>query len=262
MKDWKSILFDNGDYTCGALDRFGTKLVPVSRLSEAFEFYSVNALAKGTKREDSNVTTYRNFLVEMDSVPLEEQIAIQHKIDLPHSLKVFSGKKSYHFVISLETALESESEYRAWATALLKAVPFADKANKNPSRLTRMPGHLREDTGQEQTLLEGRSRIANHELKTWIESRDIKIEMQVASRPTPQAKGLGGPSRPLNPFTCEFLQQGAPPGKRHARAIRAAFDMARAGWAYEEVIAKIGRVWPSATEHELTNVVAYAFQRR
>lgn len=114
------------------------------------------------RRADSNVVCYRNFLLELDEVPLTEQIAYVTNL-VPVSSIVYSGGKSYHFVISLEEPV-SAKEYRSIAKRLCKLVDKADPMCKNPSRLSRLPDVFRPDTGKKQELVEIRSRVPNSEL--------------------------------------------------------------------------------------------------
>jgi hypothetical protein len=52
------------------------------------------------------------------------------------------------------------------AERLLTLVPEADPSCRNPSRLTRIPGPTRPDTGLKQKLMEIRARVSNAELET------------------------------------------------------------------------------------------------
>lgn len=142
------LLFEPGEATCFASSPYDTQLALEPTSSTLW--FSINPLH--TSRADANVTAYRNFLIEIDSMPLKEQIAYVTS-RLPVSSIVYSGSKSYHFIISLQTPLQIYSEYIRQAKAILDAVPEADKSTKNPSRLSRLPGVLRPDTKLLQELL-------------------------------------------------------------------------------------------------------------
>ncbi len=121
-------------------------------------FISINALH--TRRADANVTTFRNFLIEMDGEEnLHNQWRTATGVKLPFSTCTWSGGKSLHFIVSLETPID-EKTWRRWSKALVKAVPGADASTTNPSRFTRLPGAVREN-GNTQHLLYLGSRIAN-----------------------------------------------------------------------------------------------------
>lgn len=122
----------------------------------------------GIKRNDANVTAYRNFLVEMDNASLQEQMDMVEKIGLPYSLCVFSGGKSLHFAIALNESLPSEEVYRFYAEWLLKTLPEADQATKNPSRAIRFPDVKRNDGDKKQLLVKVRERITLNKLRQYL----------------------------------------------------------------------------------------------
>jgi hypothetical protein len=93
-------------------------------------------------------------------MPLDQQIAYVRS-RIPVSSIVYSGGSSYHFIISLETPLETYEEYMNVAKRLLLLVPEADPMCKNPSRLSRLPGRLRPDTEKTQDLIYMNGRIPN-----------------------------------------------------------------------------------------------------
>lgn len=124
---------------------------------------------KGVKNE--NVTDYRYALVESDSMDLEKQNALVRELELPIACLVYSGGKSVHAIVRIEAA--SYEEYRKrvdYLYAVLKKNGMAvDTQNKNPSRLSRMPGVMR--NGKKQFLIDtniGKASWA--EWKDWIES--------------------------------------------------------------------------------------------
>ena len=178
-EDFYNVLFESDEYTnfvsvindkaTGATPVFGVR--PVGH-----RFFSINALLKDKTRKDIHVKSYRNFLFEMDKTPLEEQIPIFKAAKFPFTTVVFSGGKSYHFILSLETPLQERVQYdaiwKACAAVLKKFGGEADKATKNPTRLSRCPGVLREN-GQEQTLKAVTRRIPNAELFQWLESQGV-----------------------------------------------------------------------------------------
>lgn len=103
---------------------------------------------KGIK--NSNVTDFRYALVESDNLPLERQNALIRELELPVAVMVYSGGKSIHSVVRVDAA--NYEEYRKRVDYLFKTCEkygfSIDKQNKNPSRLSRMPGVTRGDKKQ------------------------------------------------------------------------------------------------------------------
>lgn len=109
----------------------------------------VNPLdGKGIK--DENVTDYRYVLVESDSLPIAQQNALIHDLKLPVATLVHTGGKSLHAVVKIEAA--GREEYRQRVAYLFDVCKKnglkIDKACKNPSRLTRLPGFQRGENMQ------------------------------------------------------------------------------------------------------------------
>lgn len=104
----------------------------------------------GVKNE--NVTDFRYALVESDSMGIEEQNAIIRALELPVACLVHSGKKSLHAVVRVDAADYTEYRKRVdYLYGICKKNGLAvDQQNKNPSRLSRMPGVMRD--GQKQFL--------------------------------------------------------------------------------------------------------------
>lgn len=153
------LLFDKNQQTCFAATPYDTA-ISIEPAPDSL-WFSINAMH--TSRADANVECFRNFLIEIDSVPLNIQIDLVRS-KMPVSSIVYSGGKSYHFLVSLQDALPNEAEYRRVARGLLEAVPEADKSTKNPSRLSRLPGVVRPDTGLIQDLVYLGSRVPLAEL--------------------------------------------------------------------------------------------------
>ncbi len=107
----------------------------------------------GKGASDKNVTAFRYALVESDVLPIQEQMALYRKLELPIACLVSSGNKSVHAIVRIDA--QNESEYRQRVQTLYAFLTThglaVDQANKNPSRLSRMPGVTR--NGVVQTLL-------------------------------------------------------------------------------------------------------------
>lgn len=124
---------------------------------------------KGVKNE--NVTAFRYALVESDSMDLGDQNAIIRELELPVASLVYSGGKSLHAIVRIEAA--SYEEYRTRVDYLYSVCEKngmkIDKQNRNPSRLSRLPGAVR--NGHKQFLVDtniGKASWA--EWREWIES--------------------------------------------------------------------------------------------
>lgn len=253
-------IFRNEEWIGVGLDKFGNGGIFANRLSPLYQFVTLNPLKRGATRADSNVSEFRNFLIEMDELSLEEQDALMAKLQVPYFTKVFSGKKSYHYIISLKVGIPTELEWRAYAKAILKAIPGADPSTCNPSRFTRNPGHVRPDTGLVQALKQQLSPITIEELQNWLLTRGQDW------RPKPRvikSTDIAAALRPYNSFTSRFLTQGAKPGEYHNQAIRAACDMARCGWTRDAILDKISKVWPwdAEQDEDLQKVIDYAIAK-
>jgi hypothetical protein len=180
------LLFEPGELTCFAASPYDTHLS--AQPAENSQYFSINPMH--TSRADANVTAYRNFLIELDTVPLQEQVALV-TARIPVSSIVFSGNKSYHFIVSLAEPVTSAEEYSRTFRGLLEAVPEADKSTKNPSRLSRLPGVFRPDTRLLQELLYLGRRIPLAELpkpKALVESESTQpVEVKFVSNLLQQA---------------------------------------------------------------------------
>lgn len=147
---------DDGKYlpTKGAWDRTAGELI--QRLNqcagdigsvlgdynaEAGAWIRFNPLdGKGVKNE--NVTEFRYALVESDTMDIEKQNAIMRELELPIAVMVYSGGKSLHAIVKVEAP--NYDEYRKRVDYLYNVCKKnglnIDNQNRNPSRLSRMPG--------------------------------------------------------------------------------------------------------------------------
>lgn len=192
LQNFYKLLFDNDEFSCFG-DLYSNAISPVSDFKPS-EFFSINPLhpdkdydAKASykysenapRRADLNVTKFRNFLFEMDTVDLEDQMKIIEGCGIPFTSIVYSGGKSYHCILSLEVPLEFpvhsemgislyKMEWSRWAEKINqyceslfpgKYKTAVDKAMKNPSRLSRAPGFTRAN-GKEQKLIYLGNRIS------------------------------------------------------------------------------------------------------
>lgn len=123
---------------------------------------------KGCKNE--NVTDYRFALVESDTMEIERQNAIIRELELPVACLVHSGKKSIHAIVKIDAA--NYEEYRKRVDFLYNICKknglAIDTQNRNPSRLSRMPGVRRGE--QKQFLID--TNIGKKDWNEWKEFID------------------------------------------------------------------------------------------
>ena len=112
----------------------------------------INPLDGGGLRSE-NVADFRYALIESDDMELSQQEKLIKKLQLPVAALVYSGGKSLHAVVRIDAP--DREEYRRRVEFLYRFCEEnglrADGQNKNPSRLSRMPGVMR--NGKKQFLL-------------------------------------------------------------------------------------------------------------
>lgn len=145
----------------------------IDRDYEKGAYIAVNAAKQvNINKTSENVFVLRNFLIEFDKLPLEEQIPFMKKLNLPYSACVYSGGKSYHFIISLKEPLyhhvgELKSNGLLQYKDIFYRIHFLceeknDRACSDPARFTRFPNAIR--SGSVQQVVEISDRVDNTEL--------------------------------------------------------------------------------------------------
>jgi len=118
--------------------------------------------------KNDNITKFKYALVESDSMPIADQDAMYRKLELPIACLVHSGGKSLHAIVKVDA--EDYNEYRKRVEFLYdfleKNGVVVDKQNRNPSRLSRMPGPTR--NGNPQYLV-----ATNIGRKSWVDWLDF-----------------------------------------------------------------------------------------
>ena len=118
--------------------------------------------------KNDNITKFKYALVESDSMPIADQDAMYRKLELPIACLVHSGGKSLHAIVKVDA--EDYNEYRKRVEFLYdfleKNGVVVDKQNRNPSRLSRMPGATR--NGNPQYLV-----ATNIGRKSWVDWLDF-----------------------------------------------------------------------------------------
>lgn len=125
----------------------------------------------GKDVKNENVTDYRYALVESDHTEIDKQYAIIQELELPVACLVHSGKKSLHAIVRIEAGTYEEYRKRVdYLYTICKKNGLAiDVQNRNPSRLSRMPGIMRD--GRKQFLVgTDLGKSSWQEWQEWIES--------------------------------------------------------------------------------------------
>ena len=118
-------------------------------ITDTFGDYNPNAGAwvcfnpvDGEGRNNKNVTGFRYALVESDTQTTGEQLRMIREMRLPARIVVHSGGKSLHAIVRIDA--RDADEYRQRVEQLHQYCDRhgleIDKQNKNPSRLSRLPG--------------------------------------------------------------------------------------------------------------------------
>ena len=125
----------------------------------------------GNGVRNENVTEYRYALVESDSMPVEQQYALYKAMELPVRVMVHSGGKSLHAIVHI--GARDYAEYRERVAYLYKVCAAnglqVDGQNKNPSRLSRMPGILR-DGKRQYIVAENTGKASFEEWREYVEA--------------------------------------------------------------------------------------------
>lgn len=200
--------------------------------TEAGAWIRFNPLDGNGVRND-NVAEFRYALVESDNMSVERQKAIIEQLELPVAALVHSGNKSIHAVVKVDA--KDYDEYRKRVDFLYDTCKKnglnLDTQNKNPSRLSRMPGVMR--NGRKQWLISTNTgRASWAEWREWLDEQnddlpdpeslaDVWDELPELSPPLIDGvlrQGhkmmLGGPSKAGKSFAlielCVALAEGEP----------------------------------------------------
>lgn len=147
---------------------------------------------------DRNVTAFRYALIESDSMELGKQYALLKELKLPIRILVFSGGKSLHAIVKVDAP--NFEEYRHRVDKLYKVCEdqglIVDRQNRNPSRLSRLPGVER--NGRKQYIV-----AENIGLPSW-EAWDEYITGETDDLPDIECFD-DMPDEPLNPELIEGI---------------------------------------------------------
>ena len=104
----------------------------------------------GEGRRNVNVTSYRYALVESDTQDIDTQYAILQDLKLPIKILVHSGGKSLHAIVNIGAVDYKQYQERVdyLYTVCRKRGLVVDTQDKNPARLSRLPGFKRGENWQ------------------------------------------------------------------------------------------------------------------
>lgn len=153
---------------------------------------------------DSNVTDFRFALVESDDMPIDQQRGVYEQLELPIAALVHSGNKSLHAIVRIDA--DSLVEYKRRVDMLYEVCGknglSIDRQNRNPSRLSRLPGCER--CGRRQFLV-----ATNIGKPSWAEWEDW-IEAVNDDLPDPESLAAEWDNLPplADPLIDGVLRQG------------------------------------------------------
>lgn len=103
---------------------------------------------------DKNVTDYRYALVECDNMDLGMQVSMLKELQIPIAVLMYSGGKSIHAIVKINARNKNEYKKRVdHLYEICKKNGFViDTQNKNESRLSRLPGVMR--NGHKQFIID------------------------------------------------------------------------------------------------------------
>lgn len=104
----------------------------------------------GSGRKNSSVTSFRYALVESDEQDIDTQYALLQDLKLPIKMLVHSGGKSLHAIVNIGAVDYKQYQERVdyLYTVCRRRGLVVDTQDKNPARLSRMPGFKRGDKWQ------------------------------------------------------------------------------------------------------------------
>ena len=149
--------------------------------------------------KNDNVTAYRYALVESDTLSIQEQDELYRSLELPIAAMVYSGGKSLHAIVRID-ATDIDEYYKRvdfLYDFLRKQNVDIDRQNRNPSRLSRMPGVTRK--GKKQYLVA--TNIGKKSWSEWVDYTEgisydlpeiVTLETYLANPPKVPEELIGG----------------------------------------------------------------------
>ena len=158
----------------------------------------------GSGRKNSSVTSFRYALVESDEQDIDTQYALLQDLKLPIKVLVHSGGKSLHAIVNIGAVDYKQYQERVdyLYTVCRRRGLVVDTQDKNPARLSRMPGFKRGDKWQ---YIVGR----DMGLSDWVEWHHYIEDEMVDPLPVVNLGEIWDNMPPLKPELIEgILRQG------------------------------------------------------
>jgi len=166
---------------CASIRKFGLEKALGGYNHEAGVWIRVNP-TNGRGISDSDVAAFRNALIESDDIPLKDQERMLFEMGLPIVCITSSGGKSLHAIVRVDA--DGPGHYADRVLYMHgeceKSGMSIDKANKNPSRLTRLAGVMRGEKRQALIHLG----IGARDFRTWMASeKNAKLSYDYGIEP-------------------------------------------------------------------------------
>jgi hypothetical protein len=176
---------------------------------------------------------------------------------MPYSACVFSGGKSLHFAICLDTPLPNIELYRNISRWILNVVQGADQQTINPSRSIRFPGNMRRVYGKtvvpfeerkEQKLLVIKERISHKELFNWLSQyKNKKPKVVKTNKKISETASL----KKLNKWAKTELSNGVPASEgRNKTWFALSYEFCLAGYSLSDTYSILETYF--AEEHDFS----------
>lgn len=247
VKKYLDVLYNENEMACFSENLFGKNCyLPTEYNFNVHRFVTLNPCKGG--RGNDFVTSYRSFLVEIDSkdISIEDQYLFFKSIEMPYSAITFSGNKSLHYVISLDRPLLDIESYKIVGEKLARAIGHQALDTgivKKPATFTRAPMGIREDNGKLQKLFEVNGRVSRDFFNVWLDKRVPKEVMESLNNkkkfiPVNKNRETGTPSI-FEIRTTEFnwlRNNDFPSGTRNDRWYRIARQFCDVGFSFDQAI--------------------------
>lgn len=169
---------------------------------------------------------------------------------------------------SLFAAVEEKAKLKFPELADRKIIDFA---NRNPSRLTRMAGASRSDTGKCQELVHCGVRIPLLEVRTWLDNNSpvrrklVPVVKRALNAPTVTSNQSQRGRLSLNTKT--FKKEGAPNGEWNQAMYKSARDLYQNGYDKQEAIEYLSEIgnkydnWKGCLDRSDLNAIDSAYSK-
>jgi hypothetical protein len=260
-----NMLFDEDDFIQPSINKYETESVALKSYiwGGKEQWVALNPLKPYDRKVAENVTKHRNLLIEFDNIPKDEQLQLIANMEMPYTTRLWTGSKSYHFIISLENPLSKE-EYKLtfkWLSNILGNLN--DPAMSSPNILTRIPGGINEKTGNEQVLeFVAEKRLPNEKLTEYLNRYP---QYKPIEQTYDKKKVYDGGWSSLNPLTRNFINTGSSGVNlgRHTDLKLSAIDVFNAGYdsaeAYNMLSNEYLKRYEDKSEDEVERIVNWVW---